>query len=50
VMYLKEHKFTKEFELSLNEKAVVFLTFVGTLFIGIYPTPLFDAIKNIFGM
>ncbi len=50
VMYLKEKKFDRELQLSLNEKAVVFLTIVGTLFVGIYPTPLFDAIKNIFGM
>jgi len=50
VMYLKEQEFTKDFVLTLNERAVVFLTIVGTLLVGIYPTPLFDAIKNVFGM
>ncbi len=50
VMYLKEVEFKHTFVLTPCERAVVFLTILGTLVAGIYPTPLFDAIKSIFSV
>jgi NADH:ubiquinone oxidoreductase subunit 2 (subunit N) len=49
-MYLKDKPMEREVSLSLNEKIVVGLTAFGTLVVGLYPTFLFDFIKNTFGM